>query len=153
MEKIIEIDILNKEDLFEKFDKKKISKDLIEYIIISSMYLKKTDVIKLVVNSNVKDVDVLKLLVEGMEEAYKKCVFKYNISNFTQVIYFILGVLLLFLSTVIYEIVFKEVVLIGGWVFIWGMLETEMFSDMNSIKRKRILKKLLNSEIVIVEEL
>ena len=53
MEKIIEIDILNKDDLLEKFDKKKISKELMEYIIVSSMYLKKTDTIKLIINNGV----------------------------------------------------------------------------------------------------
>lgn len=152
MEKIIEIDIFEEDDFYEKFNKKKISKELIEYIVDRGMGIKKSDNIKIVVNSKVKS-SLSRLIIEGLEEEYQKCIFKYKISNFTQIIYFILGVLFLFLSTFIYETIFKEIVVIGGWVFIWGMIETELFSDINSIKRRRILKKLLNSEIVVLEEL
>lgn len=42
----------------------------------------------------------------------------------------------------------KEVVSIGGWVLIWEMVESEIFDDMSNKTQRRILEKLLNSEIV-----
>ena len=34
MERVIEIDLFNKDDLYEKYNKKNVSRDLINYIII-----------------------------------------------------------------------------------------------------------------------
>ena len=65
-----------------------------------------------------------------------------------QILYLILGVVILFVSTLINDEVFKEVILIIGWIFIWTMMELEIFNDKNIIKRRKIIRKLISSEIV-----
>lgn len=66
-----------------------------------------------------------------------------------QLIYLVVGVLIIFLSTLINGEVFREVTLICGWVLIWATVELEIFSDIEGRKRRKKLKKLLNSEIII----
>ena len=51
MEKIIEIDLLNKEDFFEKYNHNEVSKDLINYLIKQTFINRKSKNIKIVINS------------------------------------------------------------------------------------------------------
>ena len=44
--------------------------------------------------------------------------------------------------------IFKEIILIGGWVLIWEMIELEIFSDVKEKRKRIILKKILNSEFI-----
>ena len=54
MEKILEIDLDKKEDLFDCYNKKKVSKELIQYILDSTPKLKKGDTLKVVINNGIK---------------------------------------------------------------------------------------------------
>ena len=65
-----------------------------------------------------------------------------------QLIYLIIGILSLVLSSLIKENIFKELILISGWVLIWSMIEIEIFSDTELKRKRKILKQLLNSEII-----
>ena len=42
----------------------------------------------------------------------------------------------------------KEIVLISGWVPLWEVIDVELFSDYEGRKKRRIITKLLNSEII-----
>ena len=54
MEKIIEINLTDKEDFLDKYNKKRVSNDIIDYIIRQSMYTTKKDSIKVIINKIVK---------------------------------------------------------------------------------------------------
>ena len=148
MKKIIEIDITEKEYLVEKYNKKQSSRDLIAYIIESLSNFDKKDKVKIVINNKVKDINSKEIIIKGLKEEYYKSLKKHLHNNIVQIIYLIIGIIMLFLSTLIKESVLSEIVLIGGWVFIWAMVEIEIFTDVEGRRRRKILKKLLESEII-----
>lgn len=138
MKRIIELDIVNKDDLLEKYNKKQASRDLINYIVESISYIDKKDEVKIILNNHFKDINSKELILEGLKREYHKSLVKYIHNNIVQIIYLILGVVMIFLSTIIKESILSEVVLIGGFVFIWAMIEMEIFTDvMDRRKRKR----------------
>ena len=51
MEKIIEIDLLELDDLLERYNRKKVSLSLIEYIIKQTPNFKKNDNLKIIINT------------------------------------------------------------------------------------------------------
>lgn len=143
--KIIEIDLVNASDLYEKYNKKNISKELLNYIVACSFGTK--DTIKLIIN-NKCGIEASQLIKEGLKKEYVKVHLTQRKNNIIQISYLLIGVLILFISTLINKEILKEIVLIGGWVFIWAMVELELFSDVNERKKRKVLKKLLNSEIL-----
>ena len=147
MEKILEIDINDKEDLFEKYNEKKISKELIKYIIDNTPKFKKNDKMKVIINNNLKDkMFVSELIKKELDSEVARNEYKFTYNNRKQIVYFILGVAALVLSTFINIEILEEIILIGAWVVLWNMVELEIDDDINYIKKKRILKKILNSE-------
>ena len=147
MEKILEIDINDKEDLFEKYNEKKISKELIKYIIDNTPKFKKDDKIKVIINNNLKDkMFVSELIKKELDSEVARNEYKFTYNNRKQIVYFISGVAALVLSTFINIEILEEIILIGAWVVLWNMVELEIDDDINYIKKKRILKKILNSE-------
>lgn len=146
--KIIEIDITKKDDLYEKYNKKIVSEDFIEYLIEKAKKTKRDEKIKIVINNKTKEENLSKLIKEGFESEYATSKRFYHKNNKTQLNYLLLGASILFVSTQIKGEFFKEMLLIGGWVFIWSMIEIELFTDVRGRKKRRILKKLLNSEII-----
>lgn len=145
--KVIEIDITNKEDLYEKYNKKVVSKDLINYMIESIPHFNKSDKLKIVINNSTSEkINCTKLIKDGLNNEYNKSLLKYHKTNIVQLIYLIIGIIALILSTLINGTIFKEIILIGAWVLIWEMIELELFSDTQEKKKRIILKKLLDSE-------
>ena len=149
MEKIIEIDLLELDDLLERYNRKKVSLSLIEYIIKQTPNFKKNDNLKIIINNKIKGIDCVSLIKEGLKEEYNNNLKKHFYNDIIQIIYLIIGVAILFVYTLIKESIAKELVLISGWVFIWSVVELELFSDSESRKRRIILNKLLLSEFVV----
>ena len=151
MEKLIEIDINNKSDVLEKYNNSKISKELIEYLINEANFLYKKDTIIIKINMNPKiNLDIVNLLNAGFKREYLYTIKSHLKNNILQIILFFLGIFFLFLSTQINSSdIWKEILLIGGWVPIWEMIDLELFNDFRGRKRKRILQKLMNSQIII----
>lgn len=148
-EKVIEVDLIEQNDLFEKYNKNKVSKDLINYLVQSTPTFTKNKVIKIVINNKLVEYDnCVELIKKGLKEEYDKSLKKHNHTNLAQFFYLIIGIIALFISTLIKLKVLREVILIGGWVLIWSMIELEMFNDTEDKKRRIILKRLLNSEII-----
>lgn len=147
MEKILEVDINNKEDLYEKYNDKKISKELIKYIIEATPKFKKNDKLKVIINNNLKDkIFVSELIKKELDSEMDRNEYKFTYNNRKQIIYFFAGVFALILSTFIEVEILEEIILIGAWVVLWNMVELEIDDDINYIKKKRILKKILESE-------
>lgn len=150
MEKVIEIDLFNKDDLYEKYNKKNVSRDLIDYLVKTAMFFDKKDKIKIVFNASLNEnVDYITLLKNTIKEEYNYSLRKHHYNNIMQVIYLFVGILILFLSNILdNSVIFKELLVIGGWVLIWEMIELEIFTDLEEQRKRKILKRLLNSEII-----
>lgn len=150
MEKNIEIDLVDKYDLVERYNEKKTSSNLIEYIIKQTRFIRKKEKIKIIVNKKcVLEQDCTKMIREGLKEEYNKTLEQRRSNNIKQMWLLILGVALLFLSTLITEDeIWKEILLISGWVPIWEMIEVELFPDVDARIERRIIRRLLKSEIV-----
>ena len=93
-------------------------------------------------------INCTKLMKEGLKRGYNICYRRRQTIMLKQLIYLVVGAIILFLSTLINSETLKEIVLIFGWVLVWTMVELEMFNDVDNKKKCKILKKLLNSEFI-----
>jgi len=149
MEKPIEIDLDSQDDFVEKYDKNKVSNELLDYIINQITHINKKEQIKIIINKKAMlKQDCSKMIKEGLKEEYSRNLQQLHDNNVKQILLLFLGATFLFLSTLIDKgIIWKEILLISGWVPIWEMIELELFSDVKSNKKRQIINKLLKSEI------
>ena len=151
MERIIEINLTDKKFFYNKYNKNIVSSDLINYMIESASFFDSEVTIKIEITNSTKD-NYIELIRDGLNREYDKSVFVSYKSDFTQIYYLITGIIIIFLSTLIGGTVFKEIVLIGGWVFIWAMVESEIFTDIKNKKKRKIIRKLLDSEFIEIKK-
>lgn len=148
MEKIIELNIKNIEDIIDKFNNKRISDDCLNYLIKSCFFVKKNEEIKIVID-NVKVNEVEELIVNSVKEEYNRSLKMISMNNYIQFICFFIGIIFLLLSTLINEkYIFNELLLIVGWVPIWKVIEIELFNDSEERRKRKILKKLMRCTII-----
>ena len=151
MEKEIKIDISSREHLLEKYNENKVCRDVIEYLVKEAMLVDKETNIKIVVNkdSAAINADCKELIKKGLKDEYERSISKNHSDNVKQIYFFIIGVLLIFMSTFFKEQgLIREVILIIGWVPIWEMVRTELLPDAQGRVKRRVLRKLMHSEIV-----
>lgn len=146
--KIFEIDINDENDLFEKYNKKIVSHELIDYIVDTVYTIDLKEPIKIVINNNIStNQECVPAIIEGLKKEYNKTVLEYKHNNNIQLIYFIVGILTILASALIKNIILSEISLIGAWVLIWSMIEIEIFADMKIKRKRKILKKIIESDI------
>lgn len=150
MENLLEIDIDNKYDLIDKYNEKKLSNELLKYIINQTIFTKKNKKIKIVINKKINiNEDSVEMIREGLKKEYTKSLEERNRNNVKQCILLMLGMIFIFIATRIENRgMWREIILITGWVPIWEMVKIELFSDVYGRRKRRIIKKLLTSEIV-----
>ncbi len=114
------------------------------------MFFDKKDSIKIIFNDSLnEDVNYIELLKNTIRDEYNYSLRKNHYNNVMQIIYLLLGIIIIFVSTIVdSNLVFKELLLIGGWVLIWEMMELFMFTDLEEKRRRKILKRLLSCEII-----
>ena len=144
--KNIQVDITNIENLVDTYNIYQINKNLLRYIIEKASSVEDDEEIQITIQNKTK-VDAKKLIIEGLEEALNKCKIRHNHINKMQLIYFMLGIISIFLTLFIHIDVIDEIILIGGWVFIWSTIELEITADFNELRKRKIIKKLLKSKI------
>ena len=151
MENYIEINLVDKCDFIQKYNEKKVNIDVIEYILEQAMLIGKKENIKIVINKKFEvEQDCAKMIKEGLTDEYYKSLKNHHIRDAKQVGFLILGIIFIFLSTLIEkQMLLKELLLITGWVPIWELVKIELISDMEGRKRRIIIKKLLNDEIIV----
>ena len=148
--KNIVIDIDRKYDLVNKYSDRKVCKDLIEFLIDRIDDFKPGEKVKIFINKN-KDIEesATKLIRDGLKIEHKNNLKERDESNLKQLWLLCMGLILIFLSSKIPdEIMWKEVLLIIGWVPIWEMMEIELFPDAVARKRRKCIKRLLKCEMV-----
>ena len=149
MEKIIEIDLLNKEDFFEKYNHNEVSKDLINYLIKQTFINRKSKNIKIVINSKCEIENISNILKDSIQKEYELSYKHLKYNNIVQLIFIILGVFALFIATLLKDsIILNEIVVIGAWVLLWETIDLELFSDTEERRKRKLLKKLLTCEII-----
>ena len=140
-----------KESKVVKYNENKISNELIKYIIKEAIPIRKNEKIKIVINvkCNTINRDCKEFLKEGLIEEYNKSIQEHKITDIKQICLLILGIIFLFLSSNINnEVIWKEILLITGWVPIWEVIDLELFSNTKGKGKIKIINKLLNSEII-----
>lgn len=150
MDKIIEIDLSDKYDLVEKYNEKNVSKDLIKYIIDEAMDVSKKDKIIIEINKKFQlNKSCKNLIIEGLNREYNESLQLHKLIDLKQWLFLAWGIIALFIYSLIEEdTAWKEILLIATWVPLWEMIDLEIFSDHDERKKRRVLKKLLNSEII-----
>ena len=147
MKKIIEADILDINDFFEKYNKDLVSHDLINYILDNSKDLLENDEVEIVLNKAI-DLKLESILRNSLKTKYQEEIKEHYYNNKMQVVYFLIGVIMLVISRILNDrALIEELFLIGGWVLIWQTVEIEFFRDTLNHKKRKILKKLINSKI------
>lgn len=150
MKKTIKIDINSKDDLFKKYNNSKISSDLINYIIEEAMSdFNKEDKYEIIINNKTKsNIDIIPLIKNELKEEYNNVISNYDENNIRQLMFLILGIITLFISVLIKEIILSELTSVGVWVLFWHVIEIELFDDKDLRKKRKILKKLLESKFI-----
>ena len=149
MERIIDIDLIDKYDFVEKYNEKNVSNELIKYIINEAMYIPKKDKIVIEINKKFPSVKSCKtLIVDGLKREYNESIRLHKLIDIKQWIFFIWGIIALFLSTLFNNEIIEEILIIGAWVPLWEVIDLEVFADHDERKKRRVLKKLLKSEII-----
>ena len=151
MEKEIKVDISSREELLERYNDSKVCRDVVEYIIKEAMLVEKNKKIKIVVNKDnaVINENCKELIINGLRDEYKRSLERQHDNNIKQIYFFIMGSILIYLSFKIKNVqVWREILLISGWVPIWEMVKIELFPDVEGRIKRRIINKLLKSEIV-----
>ncbi len=150
MDNIIEIAITDENDLYEKYNKKYVSSSLINYILEETKNINNNGKIKIIISSTLKEsIDYESLIKEGLEKEYKINLRRYNRNKYLKLFYLALGIIFLILSFLLKNtVIFSEILLIGGWVLIWEVIELQIFTDFEDNIKRKILKKLISSLII-----
>lgn len=155
MKNIIEVTLTKKEDYLNKYNNKRISKELNDYILEECKAIDLKNNIELQINTKFKMeekeknhlVDMIRetygLDISDVEELLKKLYF----INFLMIIS---GIIILILWFIMKNVpVISEFILIIGWILIWEGINNIMYQTAkNTIKIKR-RKKLTNCKIII----
>ena len=147
--KNINIDIDIKDDLVCRYSDKTVSKDLIEFLIDRIADFRIKDTVKIIINKN-KNIGghSIKLIKEGLKKEHKNSLEETQKNNLKQIWLFCIGLILIFLANNMDDInIWKQVLIIIGWVPIWEAVEMELFPDVIARKRRRYIKKLLECEM------
>ena len=150
MKKTIKVDLLNISDLIERYNTDKVSNNLINYIVEEASSLKNKEITEIIINNNL-EIPAKRLIREGLQEEYERCTKKRHYINLIQLLYILAGVIVLIFAFLITNEVLKEIILIGGWVFLWSAMEMEMTSDFIEYRRRKIIKRLLGCKITEVK--
>lgn len=148
LKETLEIDLNNKYDLVDKYNEKKLSNEILDYMIKESLQIKKDRSIEVVLNKKCHiNKDVTKLIRDGLKKEYDRNLKEYHRNNIKQILFLVLGFLVIFLSTLVNkESIWNEVLLIAGWVPIWDAVEVEILNDVESRKKRKVIKRLLKSK-------
>lgn len=144
--KNIIVNIKRESDLYEKYNDN-LSKDLINYLIEEARV---KDDIKIIINTNlnIKKIDVL--LKEGIINAYNNSKRLDKYLDNKQIIFFIIGIIFLILSTFIKYGILNEIIIIAGWVAIWEVVDISLNIDSKLRISRKLMNKLINSEIEVI---
>lgn len=149
MEKVITVDIADKNDLVEKYDRSIVSADLIRFILAQAELASHKDSFKIIVKDKCHlDHDVSNLIRSGIKIEYDNAVYEHTRNNNRQILSVIIGVILIIISTLLKDAVLAEIFAVGAWVAMWDAIELALYSEYKERRKMNRLRKLLNCEII-----
>jgi len=149
--KKLDIYLENKEDLVEKYNKEHVSNELIKYILSQIEYVDEKDRYELYLHVTKETKNCADMIKKGLKEEYNKNLKKSKITNIKQIILILISIIILLFSTLVNaENILHEIIIIIGWVPIWEAVELEIITDARESRRRKILKKLMQSHIIEV---
>lgn len=145
----INIDLMDKYDLVEKYNKSVVSRNLISYIIEKASEYSSNSNYKIVVTkSSSIEYDSINLIKSGLVTEYNKAKAFHRNENYKQLFYLFIGIALIFLSTVFDNEVIKEILSISAWVPLWEAVDLALFSEVREVAQITMLRNLINGEII-----
>lgn len=147
--KNIILKIKNTDDFYEKYSNK-VSRDIFKYLIDECRYIKGN--VKVIIHNQTSIKNIDKLIKDGLNEYLKECKRMDNEYNKKQILFFIVGLIFIMISTLVTYKIINEVIIIAAWVVIWEVVDISFNLDVQSNYSKKIIKKLINSEFIIDEE-
>ena len=151
MENIVEInvDLLDKYDLVEKYNKSVVSRNLIDYIIEQAMEYKPSSNFKITVSKKGQiDHDSTKLIRDWLTKEFEKAKTFHRNENIKQILYLVIGILLIFLATRFSNPIVTEILSVSAWVPLWEAVDLALFSEAEEVAQITMLRNLINGEIV-----
>jgi len=150
---IIEINVKNYEDVIEKFDNNKLSRELADFIYNQYTALSVSKSVELNINSNLtqeQENNLADMIHRHFGLETQKSILTFRYKTKYQILLFLIGIFLIALSNIPFISnlsTVHEILLIFGWVAVWELIYDIMFVDVKeNIKRKRF-KKLSNVKI------
>lgn len=144
--KEIMVSLKSETDLYEKYSER-LSKDLIEYLLNETKKTKGN--LKIIINTSLKIKNIEQTIKDGLKMAYEENKTFDDIYDNKQASFFVMGIVFLILSTLIKYDVIKEIIIIIGWFVIWEGVDIALNLDSKLRIRRKKLKRLINSEIII----
>ncbi len=141
----IKLFIKSEEELYESYSEH-LNKSLIDYLIEETMF-KNDIVIEVNTNVNINNLDML--IKNGINSYYDNLILKDRFYDTKQIFNTIAGIILLILSSVIKVDIFRELLIIAGWVAIWDVIDYTFNKNMENHRKKKTLKRLMNAKIII----
>ena len=149
MDRVINIDINDKHDLYEPYNDNYLNKDLIDYLIRQGMPFKKKDKVTIEVDNNVrKRKNFEQILKQSLKMEKNRLQQKYKDINKKQASWFIMGAIIILLGYIISESsALHEIIIVVGSVPIWEAISIELFKDTEIRKKIQVIDLLLKSQI------
>ena len=149
MDRVINIDINDKHDLYEPYNDNYLNKDLIDYLIRQGMPFKKKDKVTIEVDNNVrKRKNFEQILKQSLKMEKNRLQQKYKDMNKKQASWYIMGALIILLGYIISESsALHEIIIVVGSVPIWEAISIELFKDTEIRKKIQVIDLLLKSQI------
>ena len=150
MEKIY-LDLLNESDLIEDFNEEEVSSALIDYLIEQVLLFRKKQKVTIVINNKCgTKKDCRRMIRKGLRREYKKSMRAHHFNDLEQIIFLISGLLLLIIASITsHSFILKELFIILSGVPLWKMVELEIFDDNEGRRKRKLLRRLFNSRIVV----
>lgn len=157
MKSTIPIYIENKEDYTSPYNHKKLNSDLLAYILDEHKGIPLNHTIEIKVSSphtfsKQEKNDFIFILRSNLGEDIKEHYLEMKLTYIRAIILVMVGILFIFLSDQVSNI-FKEILLIIGWVGIWESCYIFLFDNMQSRIKIKKYKKLVNAKVVFCEEI
>lgn len=149
MDRVINIDINDKHDLYEPYNDNYLNKDLIDYLIRQGTPFKKKDKVTIEVDNNVrKRKNFEQILKQSLKMEKNRLQQKYKDMNKKQASWFIMGAIIILLGYIISESsALHEIIIVVGSVPIWEAISIELFKDTEIRKKIQVIDLLLKSQI------
>ena len=130
MERVVNIDINDKHDLYETYNDNYLNKNLLDYLIrYSSSFNKKDQIVIIIDNNATWKRNFESIMKQSLQHERERLKLQYRDMNIKQLIWLITGSLIIMISTFLPPSAMQEILLVLGSVPIWEAVSIELFNS------------------------